>query len=84
MLLTSIAVEEVGIKVEDQQASLKSFSLTVSSEGEIVVLQNFLNSLLNQRRIKSIESISVAIIDEVGEEDSKIFTITMIVKGAYL
>ena len=83
VILSSIAVEELSIKAAEKQATLKSFGLTVNAQSELVSLQNFLNTLLNQRRIKAIDNVKVT---RVQNEDgtSNLFTITMVVKGAYL
>ena len=83
VILTSIAVEEVSIKTEEKQDSLKSFGVNIIVESEIAMLQNFLNTLLNQRRIKIIDDISVTKV-QLEEGISNRFTITMIVKGVYL
>jgi len=83
VILTSIAVEEVSIKTEEKQNSLKSFGVNIIVESEIAMLQNFLNTLLNQRRIKIIDDISVTKV-QLEEGISNRFTITMIVKGVYL
>jgi len=83
VILTSIAVEEVGIKTEEKQGSLKSFGVNINVESEIVMLQNFLNTLINQRRIKIIDNVSITKI-QLEEGTSNRFTITMIVKGTYL
>lgn len=83
VILTSIAVDEIIIKSEEKQASLKSFGLTLNVESEFTTLQNFLSTLLNQRRIKSIDNLQVTKLEKEGGT-SNLFTITMIVKGAYL
>src|SRR3990167_8506985 len=83
VILTSIAVEEVSIKTEEKQNSLKSFGVNIIVESEIAMLQNFLDTLLNQRRIKIIDDISVTKV-QLEEGISNRFTITMIVKGVYL
>ena len=83
VILTSIAVEEVSIKTEEKQDSLKSFGVNIIVESEIAMLQNFLNTLLNQRRIKIIDDISVTKV-QLEEGTSNRFAITMIVKGVYL
>ena len=83
VILTSIAVEEVSIKTEEKQNSLKSFGVNIIVESEIAMLENFLNTLLNQRRIKIIDDISVTKV-QLEEGISNRFTITMIVKGTYL
>ena len=83
VILTSIAVEEVSIKTEEKQNSLKSFGVNIIVESEIAMLQNFLNTLLNQRRIKIIDDISVTKV-QLEEGTSNRFAITMMVKGVYL
>ena len=83
VILTSIAVEEVSIKTVEKQPSLKSFGLTVNVDGEFITLKNFLDTLLNQRRIKAVDNIEITKVRQ-EEGTSNLFTITMLVKGAYL
>ena len=83
VILTSIAVEEVSIKTVEKQPSLKSFGLTVNVDGELITLKNFLDTLLNQRRIKAVDNIEITKVRQ-EEGTSNLFTITMLVKGAYL
>ena len=83
VILTSIAVEEVSSKTVEKQPSLKSFGLTVNVDGEFITLKNFLDTLLNQRRIKAVDNIEITKVRQ-EEGTSNLFTITMLVKGAYL
>lgn len=85
ILLTSLQVTdsfEYKNTNEKKDEKLMSFSLTTSTDVQIDQLQEFINRIINQRRIKTIESIEITS-KETGEQGT-IFSITMNVKGHYL
>jgi Tfp pilus assembly protein PilO len=61
---------------------LMSFKLAITTDAQITQLQQFINALMNQRRIKTIESIEIN--SRETAEQGVIFSITMNLKGHYL
>jgi Tfp pilus assembly protein PilO len=61
---------------------LVSFSLSTTSEIQIDQLQQFINNLLDQRRIKTIESVDIS--SKELDEQGTVFSITINIMAYYL
>ncbi|OGK35855.1 hypothetical protein A3A93_01220 [Candidatus Roizmanbacteria bacterium RIFCSPLOWO2_01_FULL_38_12] len=83
VILNSINVEEVKIKSEEKLEGLKGYNMTLNAQSDIFGLQNFLNALTDQRRIKTIENLEISKDSQDGATVEQ-FTITMLIKGLYL
>ena len=83
--LTTITMEPIEFTKDIQQyEQVFDFTLTTGGKVQINQFDTFLKSIINQRRIKSIENLQISRTEseEVGGES--FFTITLTVKGFYL
>lgn len=84
ILLTSLQVTdsfEYTNTKEPTAEKLMSFSLTTTTDLQIDQLEKFINTIINQRRIKTIESLDIS---QKTSEQGSVFSITMNLKGHYL
>lgn len=85
ILLQSLSVSdsfEYKNKTTKDPGKMISFTLVANSDMTISQLQQFITNLSNQRRIKTIESITMSKKQIEGQDD--VFSITMNLRGHYL
>ncbi len=85
ILLTTLSVDD-SFEYKNEETpkteELVSFSLSTTSEVQIDQLQQFINNLLDQRRIKTIESVDIS--SKELDEQGTVFSITINIMVYYL
>lgn len=86
VLVDSLSVESVDYKAQSSSNAVQMFSVTTNAIATTPNLRIFLDTLLNQRRLKSLDIIDLTKPDFTGEStsDINIYTINMIVSSSYL
>ncbi len=83
--LTTLTMEPIEFTKDIQQyEQVYNFTLITGGKVQIDQFETFLNSIINQRRIKSIENLQITRTESEEEGGSAYYTITMTVKGFYL
>lgn len=84
ILLSSVSVDSIEFTKDIEQYE-QTYRFTLSTAGRVQIQQFdvFINSLLNQRRIKSIENLQITLIQS-DESPEQTYSISMSIIGYYL
>ena len=86
MILETLAVESIELNEDitaEQTSEVYTFNITVSGNIELAQLKTFFDSIINQRRIKSIEFLQISQAT-LTEEGTTRYLITLSLVGHYL
>ncbi|OGK38327.1 hypothetical protein A3F03_02035 [Candidatus Roizmanbacteria bacterium RIFCSPHIGHO2_12_FULL_41_11] len=79
--LSKLEIKDVSLKSKQAKAGLKSYYVAIETQDTLPNIEAFFNSLMNQRRLKTLHNLSYTL--ESSASESAIMKIDLQVKGYY-